>query len=213
MVNPIANCAYPGILAEFREEDFWSGSIHPSVLGYGGARRFSVLASEVFRKEHDVDVIDISLPNLFGPGDHLDPLRAHALGALVFRIVKATLENQHEVIIWGSGKPIREWLYVEDAARALVSAADAKTELKFINVGSGKGISISELAETIAAVVGYQGTLSYDTDMADGAKEKRMIALNAVEALSWRAEVPLWEGLELTVTDVKNRLQDEFQKG
>jgi len=208
MINPIANCAYPGDLAEFREENFWSGSIHPSVLGYGGARRFSVLASQAFREQYDVDVVDVSLPNLYGPGDHLDPVRAHALGGMVYRFVKAQREHKEEVIIWGSGMPVREWLFAEDAARALISAASTNTELRFINVGCGEGISVAELAKLIASIVGYEGKLTYDTSMADGAKEKRMIAENASEALSWQPQVSLAVGLELTVADVRNRLDE-----
>lgn len=206
LINPIANCAYPGDLAEFREDNFWSGEIHPSVLGYGGVRRFSVLASQAFREQYAVNVIDISLPNLYGPGDHLDPVRAHALGAMVYRLLTAQRDGHNEVVIWGSGKPIREWLFVEDAARALVSAANKNTDSRFINVGSGEGISVAELADMIASVVGYQGTLTYDTSMADGAKEKRMIAENALALLAWQPRVSLRHGLELTVADVKDRL-------
>jgi len=208
LINPIANCAYPGDLAEFREDNFWSGAIHPSVLGYGGVRRFSVLASQAFREQYEVNVIDISLPNLYGPGDHLDPVRAHALGAMVYRLLTAQQEDQNEVVIWGSGKPIREWLFVEDAARALVSAADKDTDSRFINVGSGAGISVAELTEMIASVVNYKGSLTYDTSMADGAKEKRMIAENALGSLSWQPRVSLRHGLELTVADVKERLDE-----
>lgn len=207
MINPIANCAYPGDLTEFEEEDFWSGAIHPSVLGYGGARRFSVLASQVFRDQYNVDVVDVARPNLYGPGDHLDPVRARALGGMVFRLLSAQRDNRDEVTIWGSGNPVREWLFVDDAARALIATAALDTNSSFINIGSGAGISISELAELIASIVGFEGRLSYDTSMPDGAKEKRMLVGQGSEALSWNPHVSLREGLEITVADYRARIE------
>lgn len=206
LVNPIANCAYPGVLGIFNEGDFWEGHVHPSVLGYGGARRFSVLASQAYRDQFEVEVVDVALPNLFGPGDHLDPVRAHALGGLVFRILSAATNRLKEVSIWGSGNPIREWLYVEDAARALIYAAAAGSPPEFINVGTGEGVSISDLANMIAEVVGFEGELVYDMAIPDGAAEKRMVADRAELELGWRPRYSLEEGLALTVLDFKKRL-------
>lgn len=211
LVNPIANCAYPGVLGTFHEGDFWQGPLHPSVLGYGGARRFSVLASQAYRDEFAVEVVDVALPNLYGPGDHLDPVRAHALGGLVFRIISATNNGVSEVSIWGSGKPIREWLYVEDAARALLSAALANSPPHFINVGTGEGVSIARLANMIAETVGYQGSLVFDTSMPDGAPEKRMVASRAEFELGWRPRYTLEQGLALTVLDVQERLSPDSE--
>lgn len=205
-VNPIANCAYPGRLAVFSEGDFWDGAVHDSVLGYGGARRLAVLGSQVFRDEFGIDCIDVSLPNLYGPGDHLDPVRAHALGALVYRILVAQKDGAPEVKIWGSGKPLREWLFVEDAAEALILAADAGGESAFVNVGTGAAISVSDLATLIAETVGYSGDLVYDLSMPDGAHEKRMEAGLAKGVLGWEPKHSLRSGLEITVADVRQRL-------
>ena len=206
LVNPIANCAYPGDLGVFREDDFWRGEIHSSVLGYGGARRFSVLASQAYRDEFGVEVVDVALPNLYGPGDHLDPVRAHALGALVFRILSAQSNGMEEVSIWGSGKPVREWLYVKDAARALISAAAIDAPPSFVNVGTGMGVSIADLARKIAKLVGFEGALVFDESMPDGAPEKRMVADLAEVKLGWTSNYSLEEGLALTVLDVQERL-------
>lgn len=206
LVNPIANCAYPGELSSFREGDFWSGSIHESVLGYGGARRFSVLASQAYREEFAVEVVDVVLPNLYGPGDHLDAVRAHALGGLVFRILVAVEESLEEVVVWGSGNPIREWLYVEEAARALVLASGVENPPDFVNVGTGDSISIANLAAMIAEVAGYTGDFVFDTSFPDGAAEKRMEAERALEGLGWSPSVSLREGLIKTVQDARNRL-------
>lgn len=206
LVNPIANCSYPGNLSSFREDDFWRGGLHLSVLGYGGARRFAVLASEAFRQQFELSIVDVALPNLFGPGDHLDPVRAHALGGLVSRILVANEEGREEVKVWGSGKPIREWLYVQDAARALLLAADARHPPKFLNVGTGNGISIAQLAEMICEIVGFSGELVFDTSFPDGAGEKRMIAERAFPELGWNPNMTLREGLVLTVADAKRRL-------
>lgn len=210
LVNPIANCAYPGSLGTFHEGDFWQGSIHPSVLGYGGARRFSVLASQAYRDEFAVDVVDVALPNLYGPGDHLDPIRAHALGGLVFRILSALHSDLDEVVIWGSGRPIREWLYVEDAARALILAADTPRPPEFVNVGTGKGISIAHLAAMIAETAGYRGALTFDKSKPEGAAEKRMVADRAERELAWHPVYSLEQGLALTVSDARERLMLEM---
>ena len=209
LVNPIANCAYPGSLAVFHEDEFWEGSIHPSVLGYGGARRLSVLASQAYREEFAVDVVDVALPNLYGPGDHLDPVRAHALGGLVSRILSADANGLGEVSIWGSGRPIREWLYVEDAAQALILAAETQNPPEFVNVGTGEGVSIAELARMIADAVSYNGRLIFDPSMPDGAAEKRMVADRAVLELGWRPQYSLEQGLVLTVADARERLTME----
>lgn len=206
LVNPIANCAYPGALGNFHEGDFWEGPVHASVLGYGGARRFSVLASQAYREQFGVDVVDVSLPNLYGPGDHLDPIRAHALGGLVFRILSAATDGLSEVTIWGSGRPIREWLFVEDAARALINAAVAESPPEFVNVGTGEGVSIASLAQMIAEAVGYQGALVFDPSVPDGAAEKRMVANRAELELGWSPKYSLKQGLSLTVLDVQERL-------
>ncbi len=208
LVNPIANCAYPGSLGVFREDDFWEGSIHPSVLGYGGARRLSVLASQAYREEFAVNVVDVALPNLYGPGDHLDPVRAHALGGLVSRILSADANGLEEVSIWGSGRPIREWLYVEDAARALILAAETQSPPEFVNVGTGEGVSIADLAQMIADAVGYNGRLIFDPSMPDGAAEKRMVADRAEVELGWRSQYSLKQGLGLTVADARERLTE-----
>jgi GDP-L-fucose synthase len=213
LVNPIANCAYPGSLGVFREDDFWKGNIHPSVLGYGGARRLSVLASEAYREEFMVDVVDVALPNLYGPGDHLDPVRAHALGGLVSRILSAAADRLDEVSIWGSGRPIREWLYVEDAARALILAAETESPPDFVNVGTGGGVSIAQLAEMIAHAVGYDGRLIFDPSMPDGAAEKRMVADRAESDLGWQPQYSLVQGLALTVADARERLAMDSGSG
>jgi GDP-L-fucose synthase len=213
LVNPIANCAYPGSLGSFHEGDFWEGSIHPSVLGYGGARRLSVLASEAYREQFAVEAVDVALPNLYGPGDHLDPVRAHALGGLVSRILSAAANGLDEVSIWGSGRPIREWLYVEDAARALILAAETESPPNFVNVGTGEGVSIAQLAEMIANAVGYDGRLIFDPSLPDGAAEKRMVADRAEQDLGWRPQYSLEQGLAPTVADARERLTMDSGSG
>lgn len=213
LINPIANCAYPGALGVFREDDFWEGPLHSSVLGYGGARRFSVLASQAYRDQFAVDVVDIALPNLYGPGDHLDPVRAHALGGLVFRILSASIDGLREVSVWGSGRPVREWLFVEDAARALIGAAVAKSPPEFVNVGTGKGVSIANLAKMIAEEVGYRGALVFDASFPDGAAEKRMVAERVELELGWGPKYSLRKGLALTVLDVQQRLTSDSGLG
>ena len=214
LVNPIANCAYPGELASFGAEDFWDGPVHPSVLGYGGARRLAVLASEVYRDQFGVTVVDVALPNLYGTGDHLSPTRAHALGGLVVKTLLAIDDGSEEVSVWGSGSPIREWLYVEDAARSLLLASVAENPPEFFNVGSGEGISISKLAHLIARLAGFTGRIVFDSDFPDGAAEKRMeVDPVQLELLGWNPTVSLEDGVARTIKDFRERLRPPGQPG
>jgi GDP-L-fucose synthase len=175
VVNPISNCIYPKKLTHFKEDELWDGPLDETVLVYGGVRKIGIVGSQAYASERKLDVVNLIFPNLYGPGDHLDPIRAHALGGLVYKFVEAK-EKGTDVVIWGTGKPIREWLYVDDAAEALISAINLDISPDPLNIGTGIGISISELAHLIATQLGYSGKIHYDFFKADGALTKTMNA-------------------------------------
>ena len=175
VINPISNCIYPKKLTQFKEDELWDGPLDETVLVYGGVRKIGIVGSQAYAKERGLSVINLIFPNLYGPGDHLDPIRAHALGGLVYKFVEAKVKKT-DVVIWGTGRPVREWLYVDDAARALISSINMEVSSDPLNIGTGIGISISELAHLIAAQLNYSGKIHYDLSKADGALTKTMNA-------------------------------------
>jgi len=206
VINPISNCAYPAEAEIFKEENFWNGPLDDSVLVYGGVRKALWIGSFAIASLGIGTQTNLVFPNMYGPGDHLDPMRAHALGALVYKFVKAEKENESSVTIWGSGKPVREWIYVEDAAKAILASIGVKTDCNIINIGSGETIAISDLAVRIAQEVRYTGDLIFDKSKQDGAPYKSMSTELLSKYLEWQPEVTLTEGISKTIKWYREKL-------
>jgi GDP-L-fucose synthase len=185
MVNPISNCAYPGEATFFKEDEFWNGPLHESVMVYGFARKASWIGSWAYAKQYGLDVINLILSNMYGPEDHFEEERSHALGALIMKIVRAKRTGQKKVIVWGSGKPVREWLHVDDGAEAMVRALNVESYVDPINIGVGKGIAIWELATLIKNLVGFEGELVLDTSKPDGAPYKTVDGSRGQQHFAW----------------------------
>lgn len=199
-INPISNCSYPGRLAtDFKEEEWWNGPLDESVLVYGFVRKASWVQSWAYYKQYGFKTINLIMPNMYGPGDHFEESRSHALGALVMKFVKARRENQPEVVVWGSGRPVREWLYVDDGAEALIRALDIEHTIEPINIGVGKGISVLELAKLIQETVGYQGKIVLDESKPDGAPYKTMDNARLRKIFGWVPQTNLKNGVRQTV--------------
>ncbi|MDP3990939.1 MAG: NAD-dependent epimerase/dehydratase family protein [Candidatus Nealsonbacteria bacterium] len=203
-VNPISNCAYPAHLSKFKEKDFWSGPLHESVLAYGAVRKMSWVQGWAYARQYNFDSVHLILPNMYGPGDYFDEKRSHALGALVMKFYEAKKQGKPKVIVWGTGKPIREWLYVDDGAEALIKALEIPLAIEPINIGRGEGISIKELAELIKEIVGYQGKIVLDKTKPDGALCKIMVVDKMKEIFNWTPSTTLKEGIQKTVEDYKH---------
>lgn len=199
LVNPISNCAYPAEATLFREAEFWDGPLHESVLVYGFVRKAFWVGSWAYRREAGLDVLNLILSNMYGPGDHFDERRSHALGALVAKIARAKKQGLPAVVVWGTGRPVREWLHVKDGATALVRGLDAPGSDDVVNVGVQRGISVGELARLIAEEVGYTGDLVFDHARPDGAAHKTVDGSRGEALLGWRPEVELREGVRETV--------------
>ena len=173
--NPVANCGYPGNQDYLEEKRFWNGPVHPTVLGYGTTRRLMITAATCYRNQYGVQSINLITPNMYGPGDSPDPNKTHALNALVIKFVQAVRDELPSVEIWGSGRPIREWLYVEDFARLMriaIENGDAPTEP--VNLAQNYSSTIADLAGVIKRMTDYQGEVIYNTDYPDGAPRKVM---------------------------------------
>lgn len=199
-INPISNCSYPGHLTKnFKEGQWWDGPLHESVLVCGFVRKASWVQSWAYHKQYGFVTINLILPNMYGPGDHFDDNRSHALGALIMKFIEAKRQDHPEVVVWGTGKPIREWLYVDDGAEALLRALDIEPISEPINVGIGKGVSIFELAEIIKETVGYKGKIIFDTSKPDGAPYRIMDNTRLKNFLNWVPQTSLSEGIQKTI--------------
>ncbi len=195
MVNPISNCAYPGSATFFKENEFWNGPLHESVMVYGFARKASWVGAWAYAKQYGLDVINLILSNMYGPEDHFEEERSHALGALIMKIVKAQRAGQKQVIVWGTGKPVREWIHVDDGAEAMVRALHVSPCIDPINIGIGKGISIWEMASLIKELVGYEGELVLDPTKPDGAPYKTVDGSRGAQHFGWAPQRDFKQGV------------------
>jgi len=177
IVNPIANCAYPGTTHTFEEDRWWDGHLHPSVLSYGSTRRMLWSIAECFQMQHNIRSVHLLVPNMYGPHDTTDPNKAHALNALTAKFVEAKLKNAPEVRVWGTGAAVREWLYAPDFARLILDLVKTPSRIGLsepTNVGQNFGLSVRELVGLIQRATGYSGQVRYDPSMPDGAPRKVM---------------------------------------
>ena len=199
LINPISNCAYPGHLTTYVESQFFDGPPHESVYNYGIAKRLSVNLGSGYFEQYKFSSANVVLSNMYGPEDHFDIERSHALGALVKKICDAKINNIQKVEIWGSGKPIREWLYVQDGANALIKSLDLEKGHHFFNVGVQKGISIIDLANTIKKIANWDGEFFFNSDKPDGVDEKKVDGSKGETKLNWIPDIDLEYGIEKTV--------------
>ncbi len=199
-VNIVAACSYPGEYEGelMKEAIYWNGPLHPSVANYGITKKVQVIQGSAYSRQYGFKSIHIILQNLYGTGDHFEPDRSHALAALIRRFHEARVENKPFVEIWGTGKPVREWLYVEDAAEGIVLAGERCTEAEPFNMGTGVGYSISELANIIREIVGYRGEMKYDASKPDGAMKKGMDITRMKEILRWTPGTDMRDGIKKT---------------
>lgn len=199
IVNPISNCVYPADKTLFREEEIWDGPLHESVMVYGLVRKLSWAGSWAYARQYGLETVNLILSNMYGPDDHFEEERSHALTALVRKFADAQRLQQPEVIVWGTGKPVREWLYVDDGAEAMLRGLECPATDQPINVGVAEGISVSELASLIADKIGYEGRITYDTSKPDGAMFKTVEGSKGEALLGWRPSTSLADGIDSTV--------------
>ncbi len=199
MVNPISNCAYPAKATLFKENEFWDGPLHESVMVYGFVRKASWIGSWAYAKQYALDVINLILSNMYGPEDHFDEERSHALGALVMKFVEAKRKQLPHVVVWGTGKPVREWLHVDDGAEAMVRGLSATASIDPVNVGVAKGVSILEMAQLIKRCAAYEGEIRLDPSKPDGAPHKTVDGSRGKEILGWSPQISFEDGVRTTV--------------
>ena len=177
VINPIANCAYPATADIFREDEWWNGHLHRSVLSYGTSRRLLWAVAECFQLQYGVRSIHLLTPNMYGPYDSTDPNKAHALNALISKFVKAEHTGQPELPVWGTGVAIREWLYAPDFGRLVwdvLQNPDRAGLEQPTNLAQNDGLSVKELVTIIQSKFDYRGKLTWDATKPDGAPKKVM---------------------------------------
>jgi GDP-L-fucose synthase len=199
MVNPISNCAYPGAATFFKEDEFWNGPLHESVMVYGFARKASWVGSWAYAKQYGLDVLNLILSNMYGPEDHFEEERSHALGALIMKFARAKQNNEPKVIVWGSGTPVREWLHVDDGAEAMIRGLTVAATTEPVNIGVGKGIAILEMAKLIKNYVGYPGEVFLDPTKPDGAPYKTVDGSRGAKIFGWAPEISFDQGIQDTI--------------
>ncbi len=193
-------CAYPKFAPiPFREESLWDGYPEETNAPYGLAKKMMLVQSQTYREQYGYNSIFLLPVNLYGPGDNFDPASSHVIPALIRKCVEARERDDAAITAWGDGSPTREFLYVDDAAEAIVLAAERYSASDPVNIGSSYEISIRELTETIAQATGFQGQIAWDTAKPNGQPRRKLDVSRAQASFGFAASTPFAEGLARTV--------------
>ena len=193
-------CAYPKFTpAPFKEEDLWNGYPEETNAAYGLAKKMLLVQAQAYRQQYGFNSIYLLPVNLYGPEDSFDPESSHVIPALIKKCVDATQEGRDQIIVWGTGKPTREFLYVEDAAEGIVLATESYNKSAPINLGAGFEISIKDLVSLIARLTGFNGQIIWDTSKPDGQPRRRLDTAKAKVEFGFKAKTGFEEGLRKTI--------------
>ncbi len=193
-------CSYPKFTpVPFKEDDLWFGYPEETNAPYGLAKKMLLVQAQAYRQQYDFNAIHLMPVNLYGPGDNFDPKTSHVIPALIRKCVDAVKLGQFEITAWGDGSPTREFLYVDDAARGIVMAAERYDSPEPVNLGSGFEISMKDLAEKIAELTGFEGKFIWDASMPNGQPRRRLDTSRARERFGFEARVGFDEGLKKTI--------------
>ncbi|WP_313190812.1 GDP-L-fucose synthase [Sphingobacterium sp.] len=196
-----SSCIYPKMAPQPLKEDYLlTGTLEPTNEPYAIAKIAGIKMVESYRMQYDDNYISVMPTNLYGINDNYHPENSHVLPALIRKFHEAKVNNSPTVNIWGSGKPLREFMFADDLADACVFLMENYNDLQFVNIGVGEDISIRELAELIKEVVGFQGELEFDSSKPDGTPRKLM-DVSKLTSLGWKARTNLKEGIKLAYED------------
>lgn len=193
-------CAYPKFApTPFKERDLWNGYPEETNAPYGLAKKMLLVQAQAYRKEFGFNAIYLLPVNLYGPGDNFNPSSSHVIPALIKKIEDARINGDREVVVWGTGKATREFLYVEDCARAILLATARYNDSEPVNLGAGFEISIKELAEKIKKLCGYKGSLRFDSSKPDGQPRRMLDTSRAENEFGFKAATTFQKGLRETI--------------
>jgi len=199
-------CAYPKFVdAPFREDDLWNGYPEESNAPYGLAKKMMLVLSDAYRRQYGFDSCAPIVANLYGPNDNFDLESSHVIPAMIRKFVEAIDRGDDSVMLWGTGRPSREFLYVDDAARGLLLAGERLDVSDPVNLGAGRETRIGELAELIHRLTGFEGTIRWDTSRPDGQPKRYLDVSRARELMGFEAQVALEDGLQRTIASFREQ--------
>ncbi len=200
-ITLIGGCSYPATApSPIKEDELWNGYPQSESAPYSLAKRMAVVLAQAYRQQHGFNAIVLVPGNLYGPHDNFDLENSHVIPALIRKFYEARINNQEEVVAWGSGKPVRDFVFVQDACEAILVAAEEYNGAEIINISSGVETTIKELVETVAELTGYQGGIRWDTSKPDGQMYKGFDVNRMHQWLGFNCRTSLREGLQQTLT-------------
>lgn len=208
-------CSYPKQApVPFREENLWDGYPEETNAPYGLAKKLLLVQVQAYRQQYGFNGINVLPVNLYGPGDNFDAETSHVIPALIRKCAEARERDEAFIDVWGTGRATREFLYVRDAARAIVLAAERLEMSEPVNIGAGREIRIADLAEMIAEKVGFRGEIRFDPSQPDGQPRRCLDVSRARELLGFEASVSLSDGLDRTIAwYLRNRQESNVSRG
>lgn len=193
-------CAYPKYTpVPFKEKDLWMGYPEETNAPYGLAKKMLLVQSQSYRQQYGFNSIFLLPVNLYGPGDNFDPVSSHVIPALIKKIYEAKKNNKKDVVVWGTGKPTREFFYVCDAAQAIILAAEKYNKSDPVNIGAGFEISIRQLVNLICKLMDYKGKIIWDKSKPDGQPRRMLDTTKAQKEFGFKAKTNFREGLKTTI--------------
>ena len=193
-------CAYPKFTpVPFKEDDLWGGYPEETNAPYGLAKKMLLVQAQAYRQQYGFNAIYLLPVNLYGPGDNFSPESSHVIPSLIKKCVDAKHAGEKSITVWGTGKATREFLYVDDAARAIVSATEKYNKPEPVNLGTDAEIPIRDLVALIVELTGFKGDVIWDASQPDGQPRRRLDVARAYKEFGFKAEVPFREGLKRTI--------------
>ena len=206
LVAACSVCAYPNVTpVPFKEDDLWIGYPEASNAPYGLAKKMLLVLSDAYRRQYGFDSCAPVIANLYGPGDNFDLEDSHVIAAMTRKFVEASEAGTEEVVLWGTGRPSREFLYVDDAARALILCAERLDSSAPVNIGTGVETSIASLASALQELSGFGGEVIWDTSKPDGQPSRYLDVSRARRLLEFEADTTLEDGLRQTVESFRRQ--------
>lgn len=205
-----SSCIYPKMAPQpLKEESLLTGLLEPTNEPYAIAKIAGIKLCEAYRDQYGANFISVMPTNLYGIGDNYDLNKSHVLPAMIHKFHKAKVDNLPEVVLWGTGAPRREFLFADDLAAACVFLMKEYDGREFLNIGTGEDLTIRELAETVARVVGFEGSLIWDSSKPDGTPRKLM-DVSRIQALGWRHQVELEAGIKMAYDSFQMEYEERW---
>ena len=200
LINIGSSCSYPSSnLPSLKEKSLFTGKLHSTVESYGFWKLLNIVASKAYKKEKKLNSLNIIFPSLYGPYDKFDKINSHVISALIIKFLDSKKKNKKFIKCWGDGRPVREFLFVEDAVEALIEIIKSYNNISPINIGTGKGYSIKKIAEIIKKLISYKGKIKWDRNMSNGAMKKVLNNKEMLKTIKWRAKTQIEIGISKTI--------------